>query len=191
MHMPGKIWVDFIFLLSTVVTIYLILKKPSFQISLGSAVFNLESYFLGSFLGLLLLICFRLLSYTQIMKGLNGEGGLDPIGILILFLSMVFISIFLDITDFFEFCALHALKFAGNNGRQLFFSLYFTVSILTIFTSNDIIILTCTPFIFYFAKATHMDPKLYLIAEFFAANTWSMTLFIVNPTNICWPRFLI
>ncbi|MGF3585413.1 MAG: SLC13 family permease, partial [Thermoplasmatota archaeon] len=55
---------------------------------------------------------------------------------------------------------------------------------LTIFTSNDIIILTFTPFIYYFTKNAGIDPKLYLIAEFFAANTWSMMLYIGNPTNI-------
>ncbi len=70
------------------------------------------------------------------------------------------------------------------DGRRLFLSLYLTVSLLTIFTSNDIIILTFTPFIYYFAKSAGIDPKPYLIAEFFAANTWSMMLYIGNPTNI-------
>jgi arsenical pump membrane protein len=58
------------------------------------------------------------------------------------------------------------------------------VSLLTVFTSNDIIILTFTPFIYYFATNARIDPKPYLIAEFFAANTWSMMLYIGNPTNI-------
>jgi len=57
----------------------------------------------------------------------------------VLFLSMVFMSIFLDITGFFEYCARLALKFAGSDGKRLFFSLYLTVSLLTVFTSNDII----------------------------------------------------
>jgi arsenical pump membrane protein len=61
---------------------------------------------------------------------------------------------------------------------------YLTVSLLTIFTSNDIIILTFTPFIYYFSKNAGIDPKPYLIGEFFAANTWSMMLYIGNPTNI-------
>jgi arsenical pump membrane protein len=111
-------------------------------------------------------------------------GSLNPFGILVLFLSMVFMSIFLDITGFFEYCARIALKYASGNGRRLYFSVYLTVSILTIFTSNDIIILTFTPFIYYFSKNAGIDPKPYLIAEFFAANTWSMMLYIGNPTNI-------
>jgi arsenical pump membrane protein len=66
----------------------------------------------------------------------------------------------------------------------MFFFVYIIVSILTIFTSNDIIILTFTPFIYYFSKHAGLDPIPFLIAEFFAANTWSMMLFIGNPTNI-------
>lgn len=68
--------------------------------------------------------------------------------------------------------------------RRLFFALYFTVSLLTIFTSNDIIILTFTPFIYYLTKNADIIPAPYLIGEFFAANTWSMMLYIGNPTNI-------
>jgi hypothetical protein len=62
--------------------------------------------------------------------------------------------------------------------------LYITVAILTVFTSNDIIILSFTPFVCYFAKNAHIDPMPYLAAEFIAANTWSMALIIGNPTNI-------
>ena len=58
------------------------------------------------------------------------------------------------------------------------------VSILTIFTSNDVIILSFTPFICYFAKNAKISPIPYLTLEFVAANTWSMALIIGNPTNI-------
>ena len=62
--------------------------------------------------------------------------------------------------------------------------LYVTVSILTVFTSNDIIILSFTPFICYFAKNAKISPMPFLAAEFVAANTWSMALIIGNPTNV-------
>ena len=58
------------------------------------------------------------------------------------------------------------------------------VAILTIFTSNDIVILTFTPFICYFSKNAKINPIPYLVAEFAAANTYSMMLIIGNPTNI-------
>jgi arsenical pump membrane protein len=77
-----------------------------------------------------------------------------------------------------------ALRYAGGGQGRLFLLLYLTVSVLTVFTSNDIIILSFTPFICYFAKNAHIDPMPYLAAEFVAANTFSMALSIGNPTNI-------
>jgi len=180
----AKLSVHTIFIISCLLTIYLILRRPYLYIRMGKRHLRLESYFLGALLGPILIMIFGILDYTQIINGLKGCRGLNPFGILILFLSMVFMSIFLDITGFFECCARFALKWAGSDGIRLFFSLYLMVSVLTIFTSNDIIILTFTPFIYYFAKNAHIDPKPYLIAEFFAANTWSMMLYIGNPTNI-------
>ncbi|MDY2841648.1 MAG: ArsB/NhaD family transporter, partial [Candidatus Borkfalkiaceae bacterium] len=61
---------------------------------------------------------------------------------------------------------------------------YFAVSVLTVFTSNDIIVLTFTPPVCIFAKKARVSPLPFLIGEFVAANTWSMALLIGNPTNI-------
>ncbi|MEM3342121.1 MAG: ArsB/NhaD family transporter [Thermoplasmata archaeon] len=173
-----------IFLLSCITTLLLIMRRPFLYIRMGARKIKLDTYFFGTMLGPLFILVFGLLSVDEIRSGLEGSKNLNPFGILVLFLSMVFMSIFLDITGFFEFCARIALKYAKTDGKRLFFSLYITVSLLTIFTSNDIIILTFTPFIFYFTKSAGIDPKPYLIGEFFAANTWSMMLYIGNPTNI-------
>ena len=172
------------FLLSCGATLFLILRRPFLYIRTGLRRIKIDTYFLGSMLGPLLIVLFGLISIGEVKAGLEGSKNLNPFGILVLFLSMVFMSIFLDITGFFEYCARVALRFAKTSGKSLFFVLYITVSILTIFTSNDIIILTFTPFIFYFSKDAGIDPKPFLIGEFFAANTWSMVLYIGNPTNI-------
>jgi arsenical pump membrane protein len=182
--MDGTLAVALIFLASSLLTIGLILRRKYLYIRLGMRRIKIDTYFLGALLGPLLIIIFGILNISQITQGLEGTAGLNPFGVLILFLSMVFMSIFLDITGFFEYCARVALKYASGDGRRLYFTVYITVSVLTIFTSNDIIILTFTPFIYYFSKNAGIDPKPYLIAEFFAANTWSMMLYIGNPTNI-------
>lgn len=182
--MPVKLAVELIFLASSLLTIYLILRRRYLYLRLGMRHIRIDTYFLGALLGPFLIVLFGFLNISQIFSGLGGVGSLNPFGILVLFLSMVFMSIFLDITGFFECCARIALKYASGSGRRLFFSVYITVSILTIFTSNDIIVLTFTPFIYYFSKNAGIDPKPYLFAEFFAANTWSMMLYIGNPTNI-------
>jgi len=182
--MNEKIAVEIIFIISMLIMIFLILRRPFFQIRLFNRKIRFETYIIGALLAPFLIIIFGLINYSQIIHGLSGEGSLNPFGILVLFLSMVFMSIYLDITGFFEYSARLALKFSKNNGKILFFSFYFTISFLTIFTSNDIIILTFTPFIYYFTKHADIDPIPYFISEFFAANTWSMMFYIGNPTNI-------
>ena len=93
-------------------------------------------------------------------------------------------SIFLDETGLFRYLANKSTKLAKNNQYLLLILLYLLTSALTVFTSNDIVILTLTPFICFFCKNTKVNPLPYLVAEFAAANTWSMMLIIGNPTNI-------
>lgn len=182
--MDASIAVALLFLASTGVTFMLILRRPFLSIRLGNRQVRLETYFLGALMGPALILAFGLLSMDQAVEGVRGGAGVDALGILVLFLSMVFLSIFLDITGFFEYCARVALRFAGSDGVRLFFALYATVAFLTVFTSNDIVVLTMTPFIFHFTRSAGVDPVPYLVSGFFAANTWSMALFIGNPTNI-------
>lgn len=108
----------------------------------------------------------------------------NPIKILVLFISMTVLSVFLDELGFFRYLATLTLRFAGASQVKLFTVLYVTVSVLTVFTSNDIIILTFTPFICYFSKNAKINPIPYLVGEFIAANTMSMMFIIGNPTNI-------
>lgn len=176
--------VALIFLVSCGATILLTLRRPYLYLRARRREVRVETYFLGALLGPLLILAGGLLTGQEVLAGLNGESGLQPLGILTLFISMVFMSIFLDITGFFEACARAALRYARADGTRLFFALCAVVSVLTVFTSNDIVILTLTPFVYYFARHAGVNPKPYLVAEFFAANTWSMALYIGNPTNI-------
>lgn len=172
------------FILSIAATLALILRRPYLRIRIWDRHLRIETFFLGALLGPALILAGGLIRWSEAIGGLEGRAGLQPLGILALFLSMVFLSIFLDITGVFEFCARWALRRAGGDGRRLFFTVYATVSVLTIFTSNDIIVLTFTPIVYYFARHARINPIPYLIAEFFAANTWSMLLYVGNPTNI-------
>ncbi|HYD03154.1 MAG TPA: ArsB/NhaD family transporter [Alphaproteobacteria bacterium] len=171
-------FVPIIFLLTAVIIFYLAIKKPHIQIRK----YRIETYAIGALVGPLILFFTGYLASGDISSLTIGQ--VNPFNILILFLSMVFISIYLDEAGLMEYFARLALKFSGISAKKLFFSLYATVSIMTIFTSNDIIILTLTPFIYYFTKHAKLDPKPFLIAEFFAANTLSILLIIGNPTNI-------
>ena len=112
------------------------------------------------------------------------KSAVNPLKILILFFSMTILSIYLDELGLFKHLAIVAVNKAKGSQRVLFFVLYFLVAILTIFTSNDIVILTFTPFICFFCKHAKIKALPFLIAEFVAANTWSMMFIIGNPTNI-------
>ncbi len=141
-------------------------------------------YWTAPVLGSIALLLFRLLPLPVMWEGLTSSGSINPLKILTLFISMTTLSIYLDEIGFFSYIAGISLKFAKTSQLRLFCVLFLLVSVLTVFTSNDIIILTFTPFICYFSKKAEIDPMPYLFGEFVASNTWSMILIIGNPTNI-------
>ena len=152
------------------------------KIKIGKA--SIGSYWVVTLVGALVLLLTKAVDVKTVCSALVADNAINPIKILVLFISMTLLSIFLDELGFFRYLASVTLKRAGASQMKLFMLLYVTVSVLTVFTSNDIIILSFTPFICYFAKNAHISPIPFLAAEFVAANTWSMALIIGNPTNI-------
>ena len=135
-------------------------------------------------IGAVLLIVFNKIDFFRIVSAFSENTSVNPIKILVLFLSMTTFSLVLEQTGFFAYISSALLKKTGSNQHLIFISFYLVISLLTVFTSNDIIILTFTPFICHFCKSAKVDPFPYLIMEFVAANTWSLLLIIGNPTNI-------
>ena len=146
--------------------------------------FEMQTFYIFPFIAMVLIISCRLVDIEYAMDRLIGSGGMNPLKIIVLFFSMSFLSIILDELNFFEYLANKALKKANGSQIKLFIILYLLCSVLTIFTSNDIVILTFTPFIIFFSKNAKINPIPYLVTEFIAANTWSMLFIIGNPTNI-------
>ena len=145
---------------------------------------KIDTYWLIALLGAIVLVATTLCPINQIIDSWTSSSAVNPIKILVLFFSMTVLSIYLDELGLFKFLASVAVNKAKGHQNVLFFVLYFLVAILTIFTSNDIVILTFTPFICFFCKHAKIKALPYLIAEFTAANTWSMMFIIGNPTNI-------
>ena len=143
-----------------------------------------DTYPLVAAAGVIALLVCGGLSFRQFGAGLTADTAVNPLKILALFFSMTFLSVYLDEAGFFHYLAGRTLARAGSDQRKLLASLFVTVSILTVFTSNDIVVLTFTPFIGYFTKAAKINPVPYLVTEFIAANTFSMMFIIGNPTNI-------
>ena len=169
-----------IFLTTCAALITLVFVKPSVMIG-GK---KISIFWLAPLGGALTLLIGGYVTPAQIMAGLTAAGDVNPIKILLLFFSMTMMSVYLDEIGFFRLLAHKVLGKAKGSQTTLFFLLYGLVSVLTVFTSNDIIVLTFTPFICHFANSARIDPLPYLVSEFVAANTWSMALIISNPTNI-------
>lgn len=146
--------------------------------------FRLDTYWIIALLGAVVLLIARLAPIEEVGNQLISNTSINPLKILVLFFSMTTISVILDELGLFRFLASVASSKAKENQHVLFLLLYLLTSILTVFTSNDVVILTFTPFICFFAKRSKINPIPYLVAEFVAANTWSLMLLIGNPTNI-------
>jgi arsenical pump membrane protein len=127
---------------------------------------------------------YQALTGYRISEGISFLGGTGPFTDVALFLSITSIAIALDVTGFFDYIAVKFLERVETSGFMIFTGIYVLTSILTLFTSNDILILTLTPFLLVFLKHLRLNPIPFLVAEFFAANILSMGLLVGNPTNI-------
>lgn len=170
-------------LIIAVTTIILIILSILIFPTIKIKEITFSPYWIISLIGALLLIILKEVTIVELFDNFKSST-IGPIPILILFISMTILSIFLDEVGFFKYLASVVTKKASGSQTKIFLYLYILTSILTIFTSNDIIILTFTPFICYFAGHAKINPLPYLVGEFIAANTWSMMLVIGNPTNI-------
>lgn len=169
-----------IFLITCILMILSIQFVPKIKIFKLS----ISTYWVITLCGAICMILSKSITITEAYHFITSDIQMNPLKLLIFFLSMSFLSIFLDEVGFFKKMAELGLQKAGNSQIKLFVFFYAIISLLTIFTSNDIIILTFTPFICYFSKNAKINPLPYLFMEFIAANTWSLMFIIGNPTNI-------
>ena len=166
------------------ITIFFFLLSVLFFPSLKLGKVSLSTYWMITLLGAILLLSLKCVDIKEVISSFTSDSGINPLKILVLFLSRTVLSIFLDEQGFFSYLAEHFARRFKKNQFSLFLCLCLLISVLIIFTSNDIIILTFTPFLCYFCKRCKISPLPYLIREFVAANTWSSLLIIGNPTNI-------
>ncbi|KIL59756.1 hypothetical protein M378DRAFT_168894 [Amanita muscaria Koide BX008] len=124
------------------------------------------------------------LGATVIRDGIVGTDGIKPYNILILFFSLAYMSITLDVTGVLKAAAHWVSRASGANGLRLYVNFYLMVTALSAILGNDPVILSGTLFLLYYTGATDLDSKPWLMSEFAAANTASMILFVGNPTNV-------
>ncbi|KAL4080149.1 hypothetical protein V8B97DRAFT_2020839 [Scleroderma yunnanense] len=121
---------------------------------------------------------------TVIKDGIVGTDGVKPYNILILFFTLAYMAITLDVSGILQAAAFWVSNKGGSNGWKLYFYFYIMLTLLSILLGNDPIILSGTAFLVYYTHAANLEPMPWLMAEFAAANTASMVLFVGNPTNV-------
>lgn len=157
-----------------------VLFKP--YINIGK--FKVGLYWIICLIGAVAMLLTNCIDLSSAIDGITANTSVNPLKILALFLSMTLLSVYLGDAGFFDYIADTVFLKSKGGQLKLFLILYAVVSVLTIFTSNDVIILTFTPPICIFAKKAKISPLPYLFGEFVAANTWSMMLIVGNPTNV-------
>ncbi|MEM3420778.1 MAG: ArsB/NhaD family transporter [Candidatus Hadarchaeum sp.] len=164
-------------------TIFLVFKHPIVRIPFTRRHIHID-YGLAPLLGVLVLLVVGSINLDTISRGIFGSDMVTPYAIIILIITLSYICVSLDYTGLFEYVSLHFARASKGYGRRLFIYFFLLSSLLTLVTDNDIVILTMTPIIFYYSQRARVNPVPYLIAQFFAANILSMTLYIGNPANI-------
>jgi arsenical pump membrane protein len=133
--------------------------------------------------GILLLIFFNVFDLSDALSSLHRFEVVEPYSIIIFFSAFAVLSVGLDHLGFFEYLSVRAIKLAKHDGLKLYKYLFILSAVTSYVAANDIVILTLTPFILYFAKYAKINVRGYLIAMFIVANTASIGQITSNPTN--------
>ncbi|PPQ69347.1 hypothetical protein CVT24_001642 [Panaeolus cyanescens] len=149
-------------------------RRPRIHINLTTA----------PIIAILVLWAAQCLGPTQIRDGIVGTDNVKPYNILILFFSLAYMAITLDITGILQAAAFWVSNKGGNAGWKLFLYFYIMLTVLSVVLGNDPVILSGTAFLVYYTNVNNLNPDAWLISEFAAANTASMVLFLGNPTNV-------
>jgi Na+/H+ antiporter NhaD/arsenite permease-like protein len=161
-------------------------------------------YATASVCGVLFLHFLDVVSLREMAGSLWSVGHVQPLAVLLIFFTLAYASISLDVTGFSRFVALTVLRSesvghhqdttAGGSesrgrlfcepSRRLLIEVYLLSGIIALIASNDVVILTLTPVLLHFCDAQRILPHKVVYIEYVAANTWSAFLLIGNPTNI-------
>lgn len=109
----------------------------------------------------------------------------DKFEIIVLIFSFGIMSEGLGASGFFRYLAYKVVEICKGNSTRLVLYMFTMTSAVTLFTTNDIVVLVVTPVIVEICfQAGIKNAKPLLLSQFIAANTLSMGLLIGSPTNI-------
>ncbi|KAI8351884.1 arsenical pump membrane protein-domain-containing protein [Mortierella sp. GBAus27b] len=138
-------------------------------------------------LGVLFLLAIQSIDGNNVRDGIVGNpaNGVEPYAVMILFFSLAYICISLDLTGVLQYAAFWISKRGGGGGQRIFLYFFLFSTVMSGLASNDVVILTMTPFLVYFSHAVDLiTPVAFLMAEVQTANIASMALYVGNLTNV-------
>jgi Na+/H+ antiporter NhaD/arsenite permease-like protein len=87
---------------------------------------------------------------------IRGTAGVKPYNILILFFSLAYMAITLDVTGVLQAAAFWVSNKGGSHGYRLFIYFYMMLTALSVLIGNDPVILSGTAFLVYYTKVTEV-----------------------------------
>ncbi|OSC98422.1 hypothetical protein PYCCODRAFT_999447 [Trametes coccinea BRFM310] len=136
-------------------------------------------------ISVLILLAAGVFDAGTLRDGIVGTGGVRPLNIMGLFISLAYISISLDATGLFRFLAFWVASRGGSSGRRLFTYLYVFFLLCGVIVGNDPVVLLGTPFLAYFTRVAGITPPTaWIFSQFAAANMASVVLVSANLTNL-------
>ncbi|SCV70380.1 BQ2448_1774 [Microbotryum intermedium] len=148
--------------------------------------------------GVVLLLITTTIEGSVLRKGIVGEEGVRPYDVLVLFISLAYISTALDSTGGLRALAFFISQKSARtpkmsppsaektaSGVQLYTTLYAFWFVAGVIVGNDPIVLSGTAFLGYMTRVTGITtPTAWTFSQFIAANVASAALVSSNPTNV-------
>jgi arsenical pump membrane protein len=163
------------------VTVLLVVRSRRFEWEQGlRRRFGVDRHWWIPPLALAAAFMFSVVSFSAVKAALA-----QKFDIIVLIFSFGVMAEGLRKSGFFRHLAYRIVdRVEGDTGKLVVYMFVFT-SVLTFFTSNDIVIYVLTPIIVAICfQAGIENTKLMLLSQFIAANTLSMGLLIGSPTNL-------
>ncbi|KAJ5790466.1 uncharacterized protein N7518_007477 [Penicillium psychrosexuale] len=134
----------------------------------------------------LFLLAILAIGRKEVHDGIVGADNINPIDIMVFFLTLAYIAISIDASGLIRYLAFKVLQKAGKVGHRLFFYLFLFFFGLGSFIGNDPIILSGTAFLAYMTRVSSniVHPRAWIHSQFAVANIASAILVSSNPTNL-------
>lgn len=134
----------------------------------------------------LFLLAILAIGRQEVYDGTVGANNIDPIDIMVFFITLAYIAISIDASGLIRYLAFKVLQKGGKSGNRLFFYLYTFFFSLGTFIGNDPIILYGTAFLAYMTRVSSNieHPRAWIHTQFAIANIASAILVSSNPTNL-------